>query len=135
VKLLKIDDVEGYLDPPRKRTPTVSDTREHDTQPAPAANDRPCVWDVVVGWMRDRDQFGRRKYPTSNGLQPFNGRDALWDAIEEQLDHVAYLAQEWLQRREAAPLAARYAADMADLRAENARLRRALLEAEEEEEA
>jgi hypothetical protein len=110
----------------------VSDDREHDAQSAPAANDRPCVWDVVMGWMRDRDQFGRRKYPTSNGLQPFNGRDALWDAIEEQLDHVAYLAQEWLERREAAALAAGVEAELAEARAEVVRLRRALLEAEEE---
>jgi hypothetical protein len=77
----------------------VSDTTQDDPQPAPTSSARPCAWDVVLGWMRDRDQFGQRKYGVR--LQPGNGRDQLKDAIDELLDLIAYLAAEWLERQEA----------------------------------
>lgn len=64
-----------YRDPPR--------------QPAPAPNDGPAVWDLVIADMRARDHVGRRKYGTP--LQAHNGRDTLQDAYEEALDLAVYL--------------------------------------------
>lgn len=81
-------------------------------QPEPVKNKRPAVWDIVVHEMgqlslanpqqRDiitkviadieaRDKNGIAKYGTR--LQPFNGRDALWDAYEEALDKAVYTRQ------------------------------------------
>jgi hypothetical protein len=107
----------------------VSDDREHDGQPTPAANDRSGMHDVVIALMRARKELGLKKYQTI--LQPFNGRDALLDLRDELLDAVVYVTQEIEERREAVALAARVEADLAEARAEVARLRRALLEAGE----
>lgn len=66
-------------------------------QPAPAANDRPAVWDLVIADMQARDADGRAKYGVP--LQPHNGRDALVDAYQEALDLAVYLRQEIEERR------------------------------------
>jgi len=58
-------------------------------QPAPTANEKPAVWDLVKQDMTARDQEGRRKYGVP--LQPHNGRDNLVDAYQEALDLVVYL--------------------------------------------
>jgi len=39
--------------------------------------------------MKARDTFGFKKYKTH--LQPFNGRDTLYDIYEELLDAVVYI--------------------------------------------
>lgn len=87
-------------------------------EPPPKPNAEPAVWpeviedllaaandwrpeskgnlDKIVGDMRDRDAFGRAKYGTP--LQPFNGRDALADAYQEQLDLCVYLRQSIMER-------------------------------------
>ena len=45
----------------------------------------------LVPVTMERSLAGARKYGV--GLQPFNGRDAVQDAIEESLDHIAYTEQ------------------------------------------
>lgn len=60
-------------------------------QPAPVANKRPAVWDLVIEDMKGRDQTGLARYGTR--LQPFNGRKALQDLYEELLDAVVYTRQ------------------------------------------
>lgn len=60
-------------------------------EPDPTANNQPAVWGLVVEDMQARDVMGREKYGTP--LQPFNGRDALWDAYQEVLDLSVYLRQ------------------------------------------
>lgn len=69
---------------------------EVSLQPAPAKNDLPGVWGMVMKDMVDRDQLGRQRYGTK--LQPHNGRDALRDAYEEALDMVVYLRQAIYER-------------------------------------
>lgn len=85
-------------------------------QPAPRANDRPAIQDLVITDLRnrsvslDRDpcindrayagvvadiearkEIGLQRYGTL--LQAFNGRDALLDAYQEALDLCQYLRQ------------------------------------------
>jgi hypothetical protein len=66
------------------------------TQPAPAPNDRPLVRDVVIKDLTNLCEHRRVKYGTH--LQPYNGRDALWDAYEEALDLCLYLRQALMER-------------------------------------
>lgn len=68
----------------------------HVDQPAPAPNDRPAVWPLVIMDMANRDQVGRARYGVP--LQPHNGRDALRDAYEEALDLCAHLRQAIFER-------------------------------------
>lgn len=65
-------------------------------QPAPIPNEERSVWEVVIEDMAARDRVGREQYGTK--LQPFNGRDALWDAYEEALDLAVYLRQAIIER-------------------------------------
>lgn len=65
-------------------------------QPAPQANDKPAVWDLVIADMKARDAEGRRKYGVP--LQPHNGRDVLVDAFQEALDLCVYLRQAIYER-------------------------------------
>lgn len=44
----------------------------------------------------DRNEFGKAKYGTP--LQPFNGRDAMQDSLEEVLDLVVYLKTALLEQ-------------------------------------
>ena len=62
-----------------------------DPQPPPKQNDKPAVWDLVIADMETRNDFGIKKYHTP--LQPFNGRDALFDAYQEALDLIVYMRQ------------------------------------------
>lgn len=64
-------------------------------QPPPAPG-RGSVVDDLVTFLRSRREFGRRKYGTE--LQPFNGRDAYLDALQELIDLFAYLHQAQLER-------------------------------------
>lgn len=65
-------------------------------QPPPFHNDHAIVQDAVIADMQTRKQVGIARYGTP--LQPFNGRDALWDAYEEALDLACYLKQALLER-------------------------------------
>ena len=58
---------------------------------SPVQNDKDFMWDIVVHDIEQRDAMGTKKYGTR--LQPFNGRDPLWDAYQEALDLVVYLRQ------------------------------------------
>lgn len=60
-------------------------------EPDPRPNHHSPVWELVLQDMRLRDAMGREKYGVP--LQPFNNRDALWDAYQEALDLVVYLRQ------------------------------------------
>lgn len=58
-------------------------------QPAPAKNDLPAVWGLVMFDMAQRDNLGAKRYGTR--LQAHNGRDMLTDAYQEALDMAVYL--------------------------------------------
>ena len=58
-------------------------------QPAPVANDKPSIHDLVVEAVLERKKFGLEKYGTY--LQAGNGRKSLKDALEEILDLACYL--------------------------------------------
>lgn len=58
------------------------------TQPKPVVNDLPYVKDLVLTDITERAEFGKTKYGTY--LQPGNGRDALKDLYQEQLDALMY---------------------------------------------
>jgi hypothetical protein len=58
-------------------------------QPKPTKNNLPHSWDLVIQDMKQRDEFGAKKYNTH--LQPNNGRDTLLDVYEELLDAVVYI--------------------------------------------
>ena len=60
-------------------------------EPKPKKNTNPAIWDLVLKDIKDRDDYGLKKYGTR--LRPFNGRDALIDAYQEVLDLVVYLRQ------------------------------------------
>lgn len=60
-------------------------------EPTPIKNQNPAVWDLVIKDIKDRDEFGQKKYGTR--LQPFNGRDVLKDLYQELLDAVVYIRQ------------------------------------------
>lgn len=62
----------------------------------PSESGYPPVWELVLRDMHTRDLMGRNKYGMP--LQPFNGRDALWDAYQEALDLVVYLRQAIYER-------------------------------------
>lgn len=82
-------------------------------QPPPIPNDGQAVWDAVIERMRTRDTVGLGTYHVR--LTAFNGRDALTDLLDEQLDACAYTMQA-IQERDA------LRAEVVRLRAENKRL-------------
>lgn len=74
----------------------MSDIRDpYRDQPLPAPGRQP-VQAALVDAIRERTEYGRRKYGTP--LMTHNGRDALTDAWEEALDLVTYLTQMRLER-------------------------------------
>ncbi len=93
-------------------------------EPDPIPNEKTPVWELVIADMRERDASGRAKYGVP--LQPFNGRKALVDAYQEQLDFVVYMRQA-LYEQEARARTAELIQDERDtLRGQVARLRAAL---------
>lgn len=60
-------------------------------QPPPVQNERPCIQDLVIADMAERKRLGMGRYGTA--LQPHNGRDALVDMYQEDLDRVMYARQ------------------------------------------
>lgn len=57
------------------------------------------IWDQVVEDMKQRDQFGLKKY--GRHLEANDGRDTLVDAYEEALDLSVYLKKAIIERDEA----------------------------------
>lgn len=66
-------------------------------EPAPEPGQR-NVLDDLVTMLRERSDFGLRKYGTR--LETFNGRDAHLDAMQELLDLFVYLQQAQMERAE-----------------------------------
>lgn len=60
-------------------------------QPHPTPNTHPPVLDAVIDLLRQRAAVGLKTYGTP--LQPFNGRNAIDDAIAEAADLLMYLVQ------------------------------------------
>jgi len=77
------------------------------------------VVDDLVAMLHSRREFGRAKYGTE--LQPFNGRDAYLDALQELVDLFQYLHQAQMER-------AKLEADIAKLREEISGLREELVD-------
>lgn len=68
----------------------MSDVRDPETdQPLPVPNDNPSCHDLVIQDLKERKEFGLRKY--GQPLQAENGRSFLLDAYLEALDLTAYL--------------------------------------------
>lgn len=57
-------------------------------QPPPKPNNFPAIADFVIEDIKARDKFGTKKYGTR--LQPFNGRDFMFDMYQEALDLCMY---------------------------------------------
>lgn len=66
-------------------------------QPLPVATDEPFIQELVIEDIRERMEFGIRKYGVA--LQASNGRDMLKDAYDEVLDLAVYLKGELERRR------------------------------------
>jgi len=54
-------------------------------------------WDLVLKDIKDRDDFGRKKYGIP--LSADNPKDMLWEAYCEALDLVVYLRTEIEKRK------------------------------------
>lgn len=78
----------------------MSDVRDPERdQVAPVHNNQPSCHDLVIEDMKERKDFGKKKYGTE--LQPFNGRSFLLDAYEEVLDLAVYLRGKIEEERQA----------------------------------
>ncbi len=64
-------------------------------QPLPKSSDGPVIHDLVVEDLKARLAFGVAKY--NEPLRAFNGRDAMQDAYEEELDKIVYMKQVQLE--------------------------------------
>lgn len=71
-------------------------TKRLKKQPSPQKSAHPSVYRTVEKLLKDREKQGIKTYGMS--LQPFNGRDALQDALEEAMDLVVYLTQVKIER-------------------------------------
>lgn len=68
----------------------------HPSQPDPIVNQHPVIGALVAFDLSIRVKKGIETYGVP--LQPFNGRDALWDIYEELLDACCYLRQAIYER-------------------------------------
>lgn len=77
----------------------MSDERsqQDDPQPMPTKSPFPELWPMLIARMQERHEFGVRRYKVA--LQPFNGRDALKDLVDEALDGLVYQAQWFYENR------------------------------------
>lgn len=83
------DDGNGYI-------PCIVCAPGLKKQPTPVPNLRPTVWELVQFDLEARVAAGVRTYGVP--LQPYNGRDALRDALEECYDLCFYLRQVMFER-------------------------------------
>lgn len=67
-------------------------------QPLPVPNERTDVQSQLIEHIRARRNLGVQRYGTA--LQPFNGRDAGQDLLDELLDGATYAMQLVIERRE-----------------------------------
>ena len=89
-------------------------------EPAPRRG-RAVVLDDLVAVLKERSDFGLRKYGTR--LETWNGRDAHLDALQELADLFVYQHQAAMERAD-------LELEVAGLRAEAARLRARVAELE-----
>lgn len=78
---------------------TTMDVSLEQEMPVASAHSA-SVTEALVGFIRQRERKGIEKYGTS--LMTFNGRDAVRDILEEDLDRLQYtmqmvMEQEWRQ--------------------------------------
>lgn len=66
-------------------------------QPPPRPSGGPAIADLVVADIQERKRVGIERYGTP--LQAGNGRDALVDAYQEDLDRIQYTRQAIEERR------------------------------------
>lgn len=62
-----------------------------EDQKMPVATEGPHMHDIAAQLLDARKQLGISRY--GQPLQPFNGRNAVQDVLEEVLDSAAYIAQ------------------------------------------
>jgi hypothetical protein len=67
--------------------------REDESQPLPVGTDEVDTQTVAIRLIEQRRALGIKRY--GQPLQPSNGRDSLWDAVEEAFDLCLYLLNEW----------------------------------------
>ena len=72
--------------------------REGDSQGLPTKNDLTDTQAWMIDWISKRRELGIRRYGT--GLQPFNGRDSILDALEEAGDLFTYLANLYREQQQ-----------------------------------
>jgi hypothetical protein len=70
--------------------------REGDAQPMPIKNAELDTQSVATAMILRRRELGVKRYGTA--LLPNNGRDSLWDAVEEALDTYVYLLNYWREQ-------------------------------------
>lgn len=70
---------------------------DYQEQPQPVENNNSFIADLVIADMKARKELGIKRYAVA--LQAFNGRDALQDLYEEQLDQIIYTKQ-WMVEKE-----------------------------------
>ena len=72
-----------------------------EAQPMPKHNGRAAIQDLVIADIQARKRIGLAKYGTL--LKAFDGRDALVDLYQEQLDGCQYTRQ-LIEERDARPV-------------------------------
>jgi hypothetical protein len=74
------------------------DSASSTPEPPPQNNQHRPVYESLIEAIQERACFGLDKYGTH--LQPFNGRNALNDALQESLDMNFYLMQKVVELEE-----------------------------------
>ena len=74
------------------------DSASSTPEPPPQKNQHRPVYESLIEAIQERACFGLDKYGTH--LQPFNGRNALNDALQESLDMNFYLMQKVVELEE-----------------------------------
>jgi hypothetical protein len=89
------------------------------TPEPPPHRGRAVVLDDLVAVLRERSDFGLRKYGTR--LETWNGRDAHLDALQELLDLFAYMHQAAMERADLEAQLVKLHARVAELEGQQAR--------------
>lgn len=76
--------------------------RAGDSQPLPVGTSEIDTQTVAMQLIDKRRDIGIKRY--GQPLQPSNGRDSLWDAVEEALDMYVYLLNYWRAQHPGEPV-------------------------------
>lgn len=93
--LTRIKQPERVITEDRRQAPERAG-RAGDSQPLPVGNSEVDTQSVAVTMILRRRALGVQRY--GQPLQPNNGRDSLWDAVEESLDQFVYLLNYWREQ-------------------------------------